>query len=112
MSNIEIWIAFFGMMFVTLFARGFFLLMSSKFHISETAQEFLRYAPTAALIAIILPEVLFSKNLSSQLFELNLVSPQLFGGIAGVIGFIVTKSMLATIFFGMFIYTLARLLIS
>ena len=112
MTTVEIWIAFFGMMIVTLIARGFFLLAGSKFHISETVQEFLRYAPTAALIAIILPEALFAKNASTQLFELNLYSPQLFGGIAGVIGFAITKSMLITIFFGMFIFTVARLLIA
>ena len=111
MSTVELWIAFFGLMFVTLIARGFFLLAGAKFHISETTQEFLRYAPTAALIAIVLPEVLFIKDVGSQLFELHLFSPQLFGVIAAVISFLATKSMLATIFFGMLIFTAARFFI-
>ena len=111
MSTFELWIAFFGLMLMTMIARGFFLLVGSKFHISEAAQEFLRYAPTAALIAIVLPEVIFSKDANSQLFELHLFFPQIFGVIAAVIGFLLTKSMLATIFFGMLAFTAARFLI-
>ncbi len=111
MSTLELWIAFIGLMFVTLITRGFFLLAGSKFHVSETTQEFLRHAPTAALIAIVLPEVLFIKDASSQLFELHLFSPQLFGVVAAGIGFLATKSMLATIFFGMLVFTAARIFI-
>jgi len=111
MRTLELWIAFIGLMFVTLITRGFFLLAGSKFHVSETTQEFLRHAPTAALIAIVLPEVLFIKDTSSQLFELHLFSPQLFGVIAAVISFLVTKSMLSTIFFGMLVFTAARIFI-
>jgi branched-subunit amino acid transport protein len=111
MSTLELWVAFFGLMFVTLITRGFFLLVGSKFHISETVHEFLRYAPIAALIAIVLPELMFTRHATSQVFELNLYSPQFFGGIAAVIGFLITKSMLATIFFGMLAFTAARFLI-
>ncbi|CAM3757127.1 AzlD domain-containing protein [Polynucleobacter antarcticus] len=112
MSTVELWISFFGLMLVTLITRGFFLLAGSKFHISESVHEFLRYAPTAALIAIVLPELIFMKQTTSQVFELNLYSPQFFGGIAAVMGFLLTKSMLATIFFGMLAFTLARIFIN
>lgn len=111
MNTVELWIAFFGLMLVTLITRGFFLLAGSKFHISEAVQEFLRYAPTAALIAIVIPEVFFAKNTNSQLFELNLYSPQIFGGVAAVVGFLLTRSMLATILVGMAIFTMARFII-
>ncbi len=111
MSELNLWIAFIGLMLVTLFSRGFFLLVGSRFQLSEVVHEFLRYAPTAALIAIVLPEILFTKNISSNLFELKLYTPQLFGGIVGIIVFSFTKSMLSTIFFGMMIYTAARFLI-
>lgn len=111
MSTLDLWIAFLGLMLVSLISRGSFLLAGSKFPIPKSIQEFLRYAPTAALIAIVLPEVLFVKDSVSQLFELNLYSPQLFGAIGGVIGFLVTNSILATIFFGMTLFTLARFFI-
>jgi branched-subunit amino acid transport protein len=47
----------------------------------------------------------------SQLFELNLYSPHLFGGVIAVLGFFVTRNMLGTIFLGMIAFTAARFLI-
>jgi branched-subunit amino acid transport protein len=111
MSGTYLWIAFFGLMLVTIITRGFFLLGGSRFDIPQTVHEFLRYAPTAALIAIVLPEILFIKEPTSQLFELDLYSPQLFGGLVAIVGFVVTKSMLGTIFLGMIAFTAARFLI-
>ncbi len=111
MSGMYLWIAFFGLMLVTIITRGFFLLAGSRFNIPQTVHEFLRYAPTAALIAIVLPEILFIQEPTSQLFELDLYSPQLFGGLVAIVGFVVTKSMLGTIFLGMIAFTAARFLI-
>ena len=111
MSSLELWVAFLGLMLITIITRGFFLLAGSRFEISETIREVLRYAPTAALIAIVLPEVMFTKDPSSQLLELHLNSPQVYGGIAAIIGFLITKSMLATIFIGMLAFTIARFVI-
>jgi len=111
MSEMYLWIAFFGLMLVTVITRGFFLLGGSRFDIPQTVHEFLRYAPTAALIAIVLPEILFIKEPTSQLFALDLYSPQLFGGLVAIVGFIVTKSMLGTIFLGMMAFAVARFFI-
>lgn len=110
MIGFDLWLAFFGLIIITFISRGLFLLLGDKFHISESIHEFLRYAPTAALIAIILPEIIFTKN-TAHFYELNVWSPQLFGGIAAVIGFLFTKSMLATIFIGMTFFTAARFLL-
>ena len=99
MSTIDLWIAFFGLMLVSILTRTSLLLVGSKFPIPATVHEFLRYAPTAALIAIVLPEVLFMKDPVTQIF----------GAIGGVIGFLFTRSILATIFIGMLFFTLARL---
>lgn len=111
MSNTYLWVAFFGLMLITLITRGFFLLCGSRFRIPESVQEFLRYAPTAALIAIVLPEILFTKDPASQLFEIDLYSPHLFGGLIAVLGFLITRSMLGTIFLGMVAFTVARFVI-
>jgi branched-subunit amino acid transport protein len=111
MNGADLWVTFFGLMLVTIITRCFFLLGGSRFHIPQSVHEFLRYAPTAALIAIVLPEVLFTKNSMSQLFELNLYSPHLFGGVIAVLGFFVTRNMLGTIFLGMIAFTAARFLI-
>lgn len=111
MNTMDLWIAFIGLMLVSLITRSSFLLMGDKIRIPQTVREFLRYAPTAALIAIILPEILFVKDAESQMFTFNLYSPQVFGALGGIIGFIYIKSILATIFFGMIAFTLARFLI-
>ena len=111
MSEIYLWIAFFGLMLVTIITISFFLLGGSRFDIPETIHEFLRYAPTAALIAIVLPEVLFIKDPASQLFQIDIYSPHLFGGVVAVIGYLITKNMLGTIFLGMVAFTAARFLL-
>ena len=111
MSEMYLWIAFFGLMVVTIVTRSFFLLGGSRFDIPQAVHEFLRYAPTAALIAIVLPEILFTKDPASQLFQVDIYSPHLFGGIVAVIGYLVTNSMLGTIFLGMMAFTVARFLL-
>jgi branched-subunit amino acid transport protein len=111
MNQAHLWIAFFGLMLVTFITRSFFLLIGSRLDIPEAVHEFLRYAPTAALIAIVLPEVLFMKDPATQFFELDLYSPHLFGGVVAIFGYLITKSMLGTIFLGMMAFTVARFLI-
>jgi branched-subunit amino acid transport protein len=111
MSGAHLWVAFFGLMLVTIITRSFFLLGGSRFDIPEAVHEFLKYAPTAALIAIVLPEILFIKEPTSQLFEIDLYSPHLFGGLVAIFGFLITKSMLGTIFLGMLAFTAARFFI-
>lgn len=111
MSETHLWISFFGLMLVTIVTRSFFLLGGSRFDIPEAVHEFLRYAPTAALIAIVLPEVLFVKDPASQLFRIDIYSPHLFGGVVAVIGYLMTKNMLGTIFLGMMAFTAARVLL-
>jgi branched-subunit amino acid transport protein len=111
MSEMYLWVAFFGLMLVAVITRSFFLLGGSRFAIPQAVHEFLRYAPTAALIAIVLPEVLFIKDPTSQLFQVDIYSPHLFGGIVAVIGYLVTNSMLGTIFLGMMAFTVARFLL-
>lgn len=111
MSETHLWISFFGLMLVTILTRSFFLLGGSRFDIPEAVHEFLRYAPTAALIAIVLPEVLFVKDPASQLFQIEIYSPYLFGGVVAVIGYLVSRNMLGTIFLGMMAFTLARVLL-
>jgi branched-subunit amino acid transport protein len=108
MSEMYLWIAFFGLMLVTIFTRSFFLLGGSRFDIPKTVHEFLRYAPTAALIAIVLPEVLFAKDSASQLYQIDIYSPHFFGGVVAVIGYFITRNMLGTILLGMLAFTMAR----
>lgn len=111
MNEVYLWTAFLGLMLVAITTKSFFLLGGSRFDIPETVQEFLRYAPTAALIAIVLPEILFIKDPDSQLFRFDLYSPHCISGVLAIIGYLITKSMLGTIFLGMITFSLARFLL-
>jgi branched-subunit amino acid transport protein len=108
LSTSEVWGVIIGLTLITLITRGFFLLVGERMEISETLQNALRYAPAAALVAIIAPEMFFSQGSSDM--EIN--SPYLWGGISSIITFWLTKSMLLTIILGMLAFTAIRLVLT
>jgi branched-subunit amino acid transport protein len=108
MNSVDSWIVIFGLMIVTFITRSFFLLMGSRMELSETVQNALRYAPAAALVAIIAPEIFIQQGSSDSL----LTAPQLWGGIASFLAFLMTKSMFFTIILGMLAFALVGLIAS
>jgi len=58
MSATQIWLAIIGMTLVTVATRAFFLLGGERAVLPERVQRALRYAPAAALVAVVLPDVL------------------------------------------------------
>lgn len=104
MTSFETWIVIIGLATITYITRGFFLLMGARVELGPTVQKSLRYAPAAALVAVIVPEIFFPPGST----ELGLNNPQLWGGIASILGFLATKSMVLTIILGMIVYTGAR----
>ncbi|ARF85916.1 branched-chain amino acid transport protein [Burkholderia cenocepacia] len=58
MSATEIWIVIVGMTIVTAVTRALFLIGGERTVLPERAQRALRYAPAAALVAVVLPDVL------------------------------------------------------
>lgn len=108
MSSFEIWGVILGLTLITFITRGFFLLVGERMELSETLQNALRYAPAAALVAIIAPEMFFVQGSSD--FEFN--SPYLWGGICSMIAFWLTRSMLLTIILGILAFTAIRLVLT
>lgn len=104
MTSFETWIVIIGLAAITYITRGFFLLMGARVELGPTVQKSLRYAPAAALVAVIVPEIFFPPGST----ELGLNNPQIWGGIASILGFLATKSMVLTIILGMIVYTGAR----
>ena len=98
------WIVIIGLTAITYLPRGVFLLMGTRVELSPTIQKSLRYAPAAALVAVIVPEIFFPPGSA----EMELNNPQLWGGLASILGFLATKSMVFTIISGMIVYTGAR----
>jgi branched-subunit amino acid transport protein len=97
----------FGMIVMTFVARCFFIFLGNRIKISEWALETIRYAPLAALIAILAPEIFLPVSASS-IAEFNLRFPNIWGGIAALIAFYFSRKMIPTLVIGMAVYTAAR----
>ncbi len=108
MNSFEIWAVILGLTLITFITRGFFLLVGERMELSETLQNALRYAPAAALVAIIAPEMFFTEGSS----DMDIASPYFWGGICSIIAFWLTRTMLLTIILGMLAFTVIRLVLT
>jgi len=96
-----------GLVVVTFVSRSFFILLGNRIKVSEWVLETIRYAPLAALIAILAPEIFLPLGASSVM-EFNLRLPNIWGGMAAMIAFYFSKRMISTLVIGMAVYTAAR----
>lgn len=107
MTTWQIWLAIAGLALVTLITRAFFLLFGERVEIPLPMQRAIRYAPAAALVAIMVPEIFFPDNqISLGNFQWN--TPHVFGALCAVLGFYIRRSMVVTILAGMLGYGLIR----
>ena len=114
MSNLDLnphifWLII-GMALVTAWTRSFFLILGERVQVPAWILEAIRFAPLAAMIAILAPEI-FLPATAGSVTELNLRLPNIWGGIAAIIAFYLTKKMLSTLIIGMAVYTAARFLL-
>ena len=108
--NPHILLLILGMTLVTAWTRSFFLILGERVKVPAWVLESIRFAPLAAMIAILAPEMFLPASASS-ISEFNLRLPNIWGGIAAVIAFYYTKKMLSTLIIGMAVYTAARFLL-
>lgn len=99
-----------GMTLVTAWTRSFFLILGERIRVPAWLLEAIRFAPLAAMIAILVPEIFIPAGATS-ISEFNLKLPNIWGGIAAVITFYFTKKMLSTLIIGMAAFTAARFLL-
>lgn len=104
MSSTEIWVTIIALAVATVLTRASFFVFS-EVRLPERLLHGLRYAPAAALAAIVVPDLVVSGGQVS----LALVNPKLLAGIAATAFFVATKRMLGTILVGMLVFTLLRL---
>ena len=106
MSDAEIWVTIVALALATAVTRSSFWLIGHRITIPRRVHEILRYAPACALAAIIAPDLLLADGqVQFQLSNLKLVA-----GSAAIAFFLMSRSMLQTIVFGMFFFTALRLL--
>ncbi|HEY4352302.1 MAG TPA: AzlD domain-containing protein [Paraburkholderia sp.] len=107
MTATQIWLAIIGMMFVTAVTRALFLIGGERTVLPERVQRMLRYAPAAALIAVVLPDVL----VTDEGVSFALTNHDFYATLAGLLWYLLRRSMVETIIVGMLIFTALRLLL-
>ena len=100
------WTLIAGMALVSFFTRAIFILPGSHLRLPPTAERVLRYAPAAAIMAIITPDLAMAHGA----WAISIENPRLIGGLVAFALAAATRSILATIVGGMVALTLVRLI--
>jgi branched-subunit amino acid transport protein len=96
MSQLEIFFTILGMGAVTLLCRAFFLLPERDLPMPRWLREGLRYAPVAALTAVVMPEVVMTQGQLIHTWQ----DARLFGAAAGLAFYAWRQGLLGTIVCG------------
>ncbi|TDR32226.1 AzlD domain-containing protein [Hydromonas duriensis] len=104
-EHVWLLVAIFGLTAMTFITRSFFLLTPAHFEFSPMIQRALRYAPMAAIVAVIAPDVL----MQGGAVDLSLHNKALFASALAGAAFMWRQSLLLMIGVGMLVYTLLRL---
>ncbi len=105
MNESDIWLTIILMTIATIVTRSSFFLLGDAVKLPAKVQHALRYAPAAALAAIVVPDLVLSGSSVSQ----TLMNPKLLAALGAAGFFIATRHMLGTIAIGMSLYTVLRL---
>ncbi len=106
MSHLESWIALVGMALVTIVTRALFLMAGERVTVPDRIQRALRYAPAAALAAIILPDLMTWQGH----FTLAPSNYKLVAGAVALVFYLVTRRRVGMIVAGMAVSPAMRLL--
>jgi branched-subunit amino acid transport protein len=96
MDHLEIFLTILGMGAVTLLCRCFFLLPEEDLPMPRWLREGLRYAPLAALTAVVAPEVVMTQGHLIQTWQ----DARVFGALAGLAWYVWRQDLLGTILCG------------
>ncbi len=96
MSTWETVVAILGMGLVTLVTRSFFMIPKEELPLPDWVRQGLRYAPLAALVAVIAPEIFMTQGHLISTWK----DARLFAVAAGTLHFVWKRSMIGTILVG------------
>lgn len=105
-ADLRMWLLIVGLALVSFVTRAVFILPGGRFRLGPTVERVLRFAPAAALAAIIMPDITRTTDFAT-------LSPDLPRLVAGGAAFVVaatTRNILLTIVVGVAILALGRTL--
>jgi branched-subunit amino acid transport protein len=94
-----------GLTAITVLTRGFFLLPEREVPIPHWLREALRYAPLAALVAVVAPEIVLTQGQLIHTWQ----DARLFAALAGALWFWRRRGILGTILCGTAVLLVLRL---
>jgi branched-subunit amino acid transport protein len=95
-SPLEIFLTILGMAAVTLLCRSFFLLPQDDLPMPRWLREGLRYAPIAALAAVVAPEIVMVQGHMVETWR----DSRIFGALAGLAFYLWRQDLFGTIVCG------------
>ena len=107
LTTLEIGTLFVGMGLVTLGTRSLFMFWGDRVRMPEIILRSIRYAPLAAIVAILAPELLMPGG-ATQISQFNWALPQIWAGLAAFVTFTWLRTMLPTLIIGMLVYSVLR----
>lgn len=107
MSATDVWLTIGLLTIATILTRSSFFFLGHAVKLPEKLQHALRYAPAAALAAIVAPDLV----LTDGALALTWASPKLMAGIGAALFFMATRHLLGTIVAGMALYSLLRVMV-
>jgi branched-subunit amino acid transport protein len=107
MSSFEVWVAIILLTIATVLTRSSFFILGNAVKLPPRVQHALRYAPAAALAAVVIPDLVSTGGAVS----LSVMNPKLLAGVGASIFFIATRRLLETIIAGMALFTVLRLVL-
>lgn len=107
MSDGDVWLTIFLLLAATILTRCSFFLLGHRVKLPPKVQHALRYAPAAALAAIVAPDLL----LSNGQLAVTWMNPKLMAGLGAAVFFLATRHLLGTIIAGMGLFTLLRIML-
>lgn len=100
MSTADALITILGLAAITVVTRAFFLFSSRELVLPQWVQRGLRYAPLAALTAVVAPEVLMSQGQFIDTWR----DARIYGALAAAAWFFWRRGILGTILSGMAVF--------
>lgn len=107
MSAADTWLTIIVLTVATILTRSSFFLLGHTVKLPPKVQHALRYAPAAALAAIVAPDLV----LANGALQLTWMNPKLVAGLGAALFFVTTRHLLGTIVAGMGLYSLLRIVL-